>query len=179
MTRRSPGTGRASGAQKSTLVASESAIAPKSTTGTFEPWTRPQWIVLEDFPSPEIARTLSPNGRAHFGTVIRAKKSVRERIVAAVHVQEPFPVAPPARVLYRWIVPDNRRRDLDNHGTGVVKVIQDSLVKLGVLPGGDHSEALTSRVEIVVQKYRRAMEICLEPVSAGRPPRARDDEGGA
>lgn len=136
--------------------------AADTTAATFV--QRPQWIVLEDFPSTEVARTLSPNGRAHFGSVIRAKKAVRDRIVAAVHMQEPFPVAPPARVLYRWIVPDKRKRDLDNHGTGVVKVIQDSLVRLGVLPGGDHAEVLTSRVEIVVQKYRRAMEICAEPI---------------
>lgn len=122
-----------------------------------------QWLVFEDFPSTAIARALSPNGRAHWASRERAANAVKACVAVYVRQYEPFPVRAPATVLYRWVFPDHRKRDLDNHGTGVIKKIQDTLVQEGVLPDGDHSDVLTSRVEIVVQKGRRALEIRLAP----------------
>ncbi len=154
------------------------AARPRRTSAAVMPLSGPERVIerviervqrlfLPDFPSPAIARTLSPNGRAHWGAKRRAQIDVETVIwIALNRLDCPLmPIAPPAHVTYRWIVPDRRRRDLDNHGTGVVKVIQDYLVKYGILPGGDHAEALTSRVEIVYEKGRRALEIILEPAS--------------
>lgn len=134
---------------------------------TSEPSTAVQTLIVPDFPSPALARTLSPNGRAHWNVRQKAKKAVRDAVWAAwvVRQDELRPVPPPAHVTYRWIVPDRRHRDFDNHSTGVVKTTQDWLVARGILPGGDHTTALTSHVEIVYEKGRRAFEIVLAPTS--------------
>jgi hypothetical protein len=133
---------------------------PKPTPGT----PQAQTVILDDFPLPEIARTLSPNGRAHWRTKSRAADVVRKNVWVAVMTQGIRPVPPPVHVTWRWIVPDRRRRDQDNHGTGVVKVAQDRLVSLGIL-AADHSDALTGHVEIVYERGARRLEIVLK---AGR-----------
>lgn len=122
-----------------------------------------QVLVLDNFPSPDVSRCLSPNGRAHWRLRQVAKEAVVEAVWAAwvSRQDELHPVPPPAHVTYRWIMPDRRHRDLDNHGTGVVKAVQDTLVRLKLLPGGDHSTALTSTVEIVYEKGSRRMEIAM------------------
>ena len=135
--------------------------ASRTMGGVPGPSTAVQTLVIPDFPSVEIARALSPNGRAHWRERAAWRAVVREAVWAAwVYRQDELrPVHPPARVTYRWIVPDRRARDLDNHGTGVTKSVQDTLVRLKLLPGGDHSTALTSTVEIIYEKGIRRMEI--------------------
>ena len=136
--------------------------------GVPEPSTAVQTLIIPDFPSVDIARTLSPNGRAHWVARQKAKESVAEAVWAAwVSRQDELrPMPPPVHVTYRWIVPDRRHRDLDNHGTGVVKVVQDTLVRLKLLPGGDHSTALTSTVEIVYEKHQRRLEVQIASIIA-------------
>ena len=126
-----------------------------------------QRLILEDFPPVDLARALSSNGRAHWAVRQKAKKAVQIAVWEAwvCRQDDLVPVPPPARVTYRWIVPDRKERDIDNHhGSGVVKACQDALVKLvKLLPGGDHATALTSSVEIVYEKGRRALVIEIEP----------------
>lgn len=131
-----------------------------------------QTLVVEDFPSPELALTLSPNGRAHWAVRQKAKNVVRDAVWTAWVTRqfELVPVHPPVHVTYRWIVPDRKHRDIDNASTGVVKVAQDTLVRLGMLPGGDHSTVLTSHTEIVYEKGQRRLEIVLTPLTEQRAP---------
>lgn len=121
------------------------------------PWR----LIVPDFPSVEIARALSPNGRPHWAERNKAKKAVRDAVWAAwvCRRDELPPMPPPVHVTYRWIVPDRIKRDLDNHSTGTTKAAQDFLVRQKLLPGGDHSTALTSTVEIVYERGQRRFEI--------------------
>jgi hypothetical protein len=145
------------------LSVDSGGLEPGMVLVTIRKDSAPQIIVLVDFPRPEIARTLSANGRAHWGTKLRATSVVLDYLHAALARQYVWSMAPPVRVTYRWIVPTRTKRDQDNHhGSGVVKAIQDALVRHNVLLGGDHSEALESSVEIVYEKGRRALEIVLE-----------------
>lgn len=132
--------------------------------------TGPMTLVLPDFPLPEISRALSPNGRVHWAERKRARDVVQNAVWEAwvSRQDEVTPVPPPAHVTYRWIVPDRKARDLDNHSTGVVKAAQDTLVRLKLLPGGDHAAALTSTVEIVYEKGQRRLEIVLEHTAPAR-----------
>lgn len=120
-----------------------------------------QTLVLEDFPRPDVARALSPNGRTHWA----AKKKVRdlvEWIVGNAIFDQRLTdelLGRQVRITYRWIFPDHRRRDIDNHSTGVVKVVQDSFVRLGLIDADDTSCVVGITTEIAVEKGRRALEI--------------------
>lgn len=130
-----------------------------------------QVLVIPDFPSPALARVMSPNGTAHWRDKQRAAAQIVEYLKVAVlmRVVPLTPMAPPVHATYRWIVPDRRHRDIDNHhGSRVVKVVQDWLVARGVLPAGDHSTVLTSHTEIVYEKGQRRMEIVLTPAAEGQ-----------
>lgn len=138
----------------------------------------PQWLILEDFPSAALTRTLSPNGRAHWAARSKAADVVRNAVWLAVVEHGTRPVRPPVRITYRWVFPDRRRRDVDNYSTGVIKVVQDRLVSLGILTG-DHAAVLSMTVEIVMQQYRRALEIRLEPAATTTSSSAGARDGGA
>lgn len=68
------------------------------------------------------------------------------------------------RITYRWVMPDRRRRDLDNHTTGVVKAVQDALVTHTLIDADDTSCVIGIETQIVYEKGRRALEIAIEPV---------------
>lgn len=146
--------------------APEAKIVSGAVPGASGPST--QRLVLLDFPVPAIARSLSPNGRVHWAEKARAADAVRLAVWLAVETQPLTPPPPPVHIVWRWIVPDRRRRDVDNHSTGVIKVAQDHLVKLGVL-AADHSEVVTSHTEIVYERGSRRLEIELRPVSSEGP----------
>lgn len=93
-----------------------------------------QALVLEDFPRPEIARTLSPNGRASHWAKSRAKIKVLEALKVALQQANLQPMEPPIVMRARFTYPVERRRDDDNLATGVLKVLRDGLVKAGVVP---------------------------------------------
>jgi len=85
----------------------------------------------------------------------------------------------PVRITYRWVMPDRRRRDLDNHSTGVVKVVQDCLARLGLIDADDTSCVVASATQIVVEKGRRALIVVIDPADqAGRivSTKSRDQE---
>lgn len=126
-----------------------------------------QTLILEDFPSSTIARALSPNGRAHWAARSRARNVV-ESIVGLAIIRQRLSdelLGGPVRITYRWVMPDRRRRDLDNHSTGVVKVVQDCLARLGMIDADDTSCVVAIETQIVVERGRRALEIVLEPPS--------------
>lgn len=130
-------------------------------------------LVFEDFPSPSMARTLSPNGRAHWA------KRFNVGGVVAMTVWERWNqkygptnlrIPPPVHVTFRYVFPDRRVRDVDNYSTGVTKKAIDTLRNLGVLEGDD-SARLTLDVQIAYEPGRRALELTLdaaEPAEAGR-----------
>jgi Holliday junction resolvase RusA-like endonuclease len=121
-------------------------------------------LVLEDFPRPEIARALSPNGRAHWA----AKKKVREQVEWIVgnaifdqRLSDAL-LGHRVRITYRWVFPDRRKRDLDNHSSGVIKVVQDSFVRIGLIDADDTSCVVATATEITVERGRRALIVTLE-----------------
>lgn len=121
-----------------------------------------QWLVLEDFPDPALARALSPNGRAHWGGKDRAKKRVAAVVAGQSIAQGIDPMPSPVRLTFRWIFPNRRRRDIDNLSTGVVKVVIDSLVRHGTLVDDDSTHVVAVTAEAVYERGRRALEIAME-----------------
>lgn len=125
-----------------------------------------QTLVIEDFPQPDVARVLSPNGRAHWTAKKKAREAVAEIVVLSMLTQRLGAMDGRVPITYRWIVPDQRKRDLDNHSTGVVKVVQDTLVRHELIEADDTSCLVSTTTEIVYQRGRRALEIVLTPVEA-------------
>lgn len=135
-----------------------------------------QTLVLDDFPSPAVARTLSPNGRAHWREKQRAGGIVHQAVMAALAIQ---PIAPmTGRVVLRptFVFPAHRRRDDDNLATGVMKVVRDSLVARGILADDSTKYVRQEPVEVVVRKGQRRLEIVIEPLTTVAV--ARDGEMG-
>jgi Holliday junction resolvase RusA-like endonuclease len=125
-----------------------------------------QTLVLEDFPRPEMARALSPNGRAHWAVKRKVKDQVELIVGASIFEQRLSDslLGHQVRITYRWIFPDRRKRDLDNHSTGVVKSVQDAFVRLGLIDADDTSCVVGITTDISVEPKRRALEITLEAV---------------
>ena len=121
-----------------------------------------QTLVLEDLPRPDVARALSPNGRTHWAAKKKVRESVAELVVLSMLRQQLGAIDGRVRITYRWIVPDRRKRDLDNHSTGVVKVVQDTMVRHGLIEADDTSCLVSTTTEIAYQRGRRALEITLE-----------------
>ena len=137
---------------------------PNATPAQNGPSQRVQRLVLEDFPDPKLARALSPNGRVHWASRKRARELVEWIVANAIfdqHLHDGMAYGP-VRITYRWICPDRRKRDLDNHSTGVVKVVQDSLVASGLLVADDTSVVTSIAVEVSVERGRRALVIDVE-----------------
>lgn len=126
---------------------------------------RVQRLVLTDFPDPKIARALSPNGRVHWATRKRAREVVECVVGTAIFEQRLSDelLGHRVRITYRWVMPDRRRRDLDNHSTGVVKCVQDCLVRLGVIDADDTSCVTAISTEVVYEKGQRRLEVTITP----------------
>src|SRR5690349_23235890 len=96
------------------LRASESALAASGgRNGTTEPCGA-QTMVLEDFPSPKLARQLSPNGRVHWAVRAEAKREAAHRIACECLLQRVYAIDGPVRLTFRWVFPTAGRHDLDN-----------------------------------------------------------------
>jgi Holliday junction resolvase RusA-like endonuclease len=172
MIRRPPAsTQRGGDAPKQPLTAS---TAPQAVGDGYFGVSGVQTLVLRDFPDVKTARTLSPNGRAHWATRKRARERVETLVGVSIFEQRLSDalLGWPVRIVYRWVVPDRRKRDLDNHGTGVVKVVQDCLVRLGMIDADDATCVVEAKTEIVYEKGQRRLEIVLEPAPAA-PGRCR------
>lgn len=130
--------------------------------GTLEP-CEAQTLLLEDFPSTDTARTLSPNGRPHWATKQRAQEAVARAVAATARRCDLRPVAGPVRLTLTYVYPDRRQRDIDNLTTGVTKCAIDALVRGRWLAGDDSRTVLSVTAMPVVERGRRALEITIEP----------------
>lgn len=122
-----------------------------------------QTLIIENFPRPEIARVLGPNGgRAHWAVARKARLNVIDHVTVAAIKQSlrqmrGFVVLEPL-----WIYPDHRQRDGDNLATGVMKAAIDTLVNGGWLVADDVAHLCISPPVVLVDKRRRALELRFE-----------------
>lgn len=122
-----------------------------------------QTLRIEDFPSPQVARALSPNGRAGYWARVRAKRLVAERVMVELQRQGVQPMHGRVRLTVRWVFPQRRRRDADNHaGGGCVKAAIDVLEQAHIIPADDSDHLELAPVELVVEPGQRRMELRLE-----------------
>lgn len=130
----------------------------------------PVLLVLDGYPTREQADLLGPNGTTRLWAVREARQHIHAWVKTEADLQDIPSVEAPARATYTFVVPDRVRRDWDNYAT-ICKPVQDGLVLCGVLPGGDHWQALEGNVRFRVEPGQRRLEITLEPMGV---PRARD-----
>jgi Holliday junction resolvase RusA-like endonuclease len=127
-------------------------------------------LVLEDFPSPAVARALSPNGRVHWRRRHAAQRAVAEAVWVALQLPPCFYIAKPlarrARLRATFVYPERRKRDDDNLATGVLKAVRDALVRLGVLEADDMQHLQQEPVQVEVRKGERRLVVELEEVEA-------------
>lgn len=123
-----------------------------------------QSLWIEDFPQPATARTLSPNGRAHWAVKSKARDVVAAAVKLAAVRAGWVAVDGPVRVTFRYVRPTRGRIDLDNLSTGVSKAALDSLVRGGYLEDDDSSHVVAVTAEAVYERGRRALQIVVEAV---------------
>jgi Holliday junction resolvase RusA-like endonuclease len=130
-----------------------------------------QTLIVQDFPSTADAHALSPNGRVHWTTKNAARKSVASEVVIAATQQRLRPVAGPVRLLFRYVFPDRRKRDLDNL-TAISKPMTDALVRGRWISADDSEHVVEVKAEAVVEKGRRYLEVTIAPAEQARDGRA-------
>jgi Holliday junction resolvase RusA-like endonuclease len=123
----------------------------------------PQTLILEYFPSTATARALSPNGRAHWSRRSAAKNEVAERIGEEAAVIRLRRVIGTVRLLFRFVYPVARTRDVDNLTTGVTKAAIDALVRGKWIEADDSEHVLSVEAIEVVERGQRRLEIVLTP----------------
>jgi hypothetical protein len=125
-----------------------------------------QAITIEDFPRPEIARQLSPNGRAHWAVRQKARRTVVDHVTAAA-LRGGLQRMRGLVVLHvTFVYGEHRTRDQDNLTTGVMKALIDCLVKGGWLAADDMTHLRIAPVDVRIEKGRRAVELRFEERSA-------------
>lgn len=122
-----------------------------------------QTLILDGFPSPPVARALSPNGRAHWRRKQDARKIVEANVSAWLVIQKIRPMTGRVVLRPRFVFPVHRRRDDDNLATGVMKAVRDVLVAQGILADDSTQHVRQEPVEVVVEKGQRRLEIVLAP----------------
>lgn len=121
-------------------------------------------MVLEDFPSPKLARQLSPNGRVHWAVRAEAKREAAHRIACECLLQRVYAIDGPVRLTFRWVFPTAGRHDLDNL-IATCKPLIDAMVTGGLLDDDDSTHVVAIAAEVRHEKGRRAMEILIEPAA--------------
>lgn len=118
-----------------------------------------QTLVLPNFPRPDMARALSPNGRAHWAVKRKARVYVVEHVMLYARQAGLQPMRGMVTLWPIFTYPDNRRRDDDNLATGVMKAVRDCLVNGGwlVADDTDHLRQMTPGVSVV--KGQRSLEL--------------------
>lgn len=126
-----------------------------------------QTLVLNQL-DPRLVTQLSANGRSqsHWPRT-NARNRVLAMVAATAQHQRLLPPRGPVVVTFRWIVPDRKRRDLDNlASSGICKAALDSLVKGKWLVDDSPAYVAEVRTELAYEKGRRALEIRLEEVAS-------------
>jgi Holliday junction resolvase RusA-like endonuclease len=127
-----------------------------------------QTLIVEDFPSTALSRALSPNGRVHWTTKNAARLAVHKQIVVEALAINLRPVRGPVRLTFRYVFPDERKRDIDNLTTGVTKCAIDALVRTKVLAADDSEHVTEVKAVAVVEKGARRLEIEIAPATEAR-----------
>ncbi len=70
----------------------------------------------------------------------------------------------PVRLLFRYVYPDRRKRDVDNLTTGVTKAAIDALVRGEWLVADDSEHVTEVKAVAVVEKGSRRLEIEIQEV---------------
>lgn len=125
-----------------------------------------QRMVIERFPDPVTARTLSPNGRAHWATRKKAVDLVHVVVARDARDTRLQPMAGKVILQPTFVYPVKRPRDDDNLSTGVLKAVRDALVRGGYLQADDMDHLEQRRPIVQIEKGRRAL--ILEFWSASR-----------
>jgi Holliday junction resolvase RusA-like endonuclease len=115
-------------------------------------------LELNNFPKPSVARTLSPNGRAHHMARYHAIQAVQIRVALDARMQG-LPQMRDGLVVVRpiWTFPITRKHDSDNLSTGVLKACLDALVR-GRWLLDDSSEHVRLEPPVIrVERGRRAL----------------------
>lgn len=116
-----------------------------------------QMLTMHDFPRPEMARALSPNGRAHWTKKMDARDYVHERVWFHAETQGLDIMVVPVTMRPIFIFPVKRARDDDNLATGVLKAVRDALVRNLILQADDMEHLRQLPVEVRIEKGRRAL----------------------
>jgi len=86
-------------------------------------------LEISDFPRPAVARSLSPNGRAHWAQKHLARTAVHQRVWLEAFIQQLPKMRGLVVIRPTFTYPIERRRDIDNACTGVLKHVIDALVR--------------------------------------------------
>lgn len=121
-----------------------------------------QTITLDDFPRPEIARALSPNGRVHWTAKRKARLSVIDHVTVAAIRGGLLHMRGLVVLTATFTYPIARARDDDNLATGVMKAVRDCLVSGQWLDADDTEHLRQMPVEVRVEKGKRALELRFE-----------------
>lgn len=124
----------------------------------------PVLFVLDGYPSTEQAGLLGPNTGTRRHAVDKARARIHGLVKIEADRQQLGAVMAPVRATYTFVVPDRGRRDWDNYAL-LCKPVQDGLVRAGVLPGGDHFEALEGNVRFRVERGQRRLEVTIEGIA--------------
>lgn len=129
-----------------------------------------QTLTIEDFPSPQCARALSPNGRAHWATKRAHTQAVKTVVAVKALVQGLQPMHGTVEIQPTFVYPQRRKRDDDNLGTGVLKAVRDALVQRGYLEADDMEHVFQDRPVVEIRKGERALILTFTerlPLAAG------------
>jgi hypothetical protein len=141
-----------------------------------------QTLVLDRFPDPEMARCLSPNGRAHWASKKQAREYVAQHVWYCARMQGLEPMLDGVVTMWpTFIYPVHRRRDDDNLASGILKSLRDCLVRRRLIEADDLEHLRQMPVEVRVERGRRALELRFE-VAAPRgtdPGKPRVNPAGA
>lgn len=116
-----------------------------------------QTLTFPNFPSPQCARALSPNGRAHWASKRNHAKQVKQAVHVRALIQGLAQMDGIVEIQPRFIYPVARKRDDDNLATGVMKAVRDGLVEAGYLKADDMDHVVQKRPIVEVQKGTRAL----------------------
>ena len=86
-------------------------------------------LEISDFPRPAVARSLSPNGRVHWAQKHLARTAVHQRVWLEAFIQQLPKMRGLVVIRPTFTYPIERRRDIDNACTGVLKHAIDALVR--------------------------------------------------
>ena len=128
---------------------------------------------------PFPVRDLSPNARVHWRKRAAVVAAFREECGWTAVTDYPksswngdWPLRAPVEATVTFVVPDRRRRDLDNL-CAMLKPAWDGLVDAGVLAGDDHTQFKVVDANVIVRNKQNAC-VVVELQSLGDSGKVRE-----